>query len=63
MQITLELYQGQVFDRLKCLPVLKTKYYETYREAHYRAELLAKKYGSRANIDVRVVEKKVNVNE
>ncbi len=47
------VYQGIVIDNLSELPVRKTRWYETYKQAHLAAEKLCNKtYKERGSIDV-----------
>lgn len=50
-------YRGYVKDRLNSLETRKTKFYDTYLEAHEAAEKLSKKHfsGERGTIDVETV--------
>ncbi len=50
-------YRGIITDRMNELKVKKTRYYNTYKEAHSAAEKLSRKYfvGERGEININII--------
>lgn len=63
METSVILYRGIVTDKMGTLPTRKTRWYENYKQAHLKAELLMDKYGERAVLSVLSKTVKVTVKQ